>query len=169
MLIGGLSLVAMGVVTPAWLELSRARFEHSVMAEQARRLAEQAERYAAFRAAVEAGDPVVLERLAFTQLRLKRADAVLAPVERPVTTDGSADALPPGDIDRWLRVDPPVIGRDVPAWSPASNRLNRLAGNPATRTGLVGSGALFILAGLWWGIPGSPGKRGTPSVPDTRA
>lgn len=74
LLIGGLALLAMAVLTPAWLEHERLAWERDVLAAQTEHLSEQAERYAELHTALAEEDPVLLERLAFVELGLKPVD-----------------------------------------------------------------------------------------------
>ncbi len=153
MLAGGLALVAMATLTPAWLELDRLDQQRAVMQQHAEAMTEQTRRYDAFLQAVLADDPVLIERLAYTQLRLE-------PVGRfsVATSRGQASSwvdLPPGDVDRWLRVEP-VSGEAASPTPPVSSRLTRLAGGVA-RFGLLVAGVICIVGGLWWGpTPADP-------------
>lgn len=161
MVLGGLALIAMAMLVPAWRELDRLDAQRAFIAQQAEALTQQQARYEGFHAALVAEDPVLIERLAYTQLRRE-------PIDRSTVSDaGVSEALspyasvlnelPPGDIDRWLRVEPPSPGESE-VWdaSPAAlagqsdSRLIRLAGG-TTRFVLLAAGAICLVAGLWWG------------------
>ncbi|CAN0447274.1 unnamed protein product, partial [Ectocarpus fasciculatus] len=154
MVLGGLVLIAMATLVPAWRELDRLDAQRSFIAEQAEALTEQQQRYEDFHAALVAEDPVLLERLAYTQLRREPVDRETVHASR---TDESvmADGLPPGDIDRWLRVEPPSPGE---LWSESPealaeqspSRMVRLAGG-TMRFVLFAAGGLCVVSGLWWG------------------
>ncbi len=154
MILGGLTLLGMAILTPSWLDLTKARWELKLMQLQSDRLVKQAERYAKFEQAVVERDPVLLERLAYTQLRLQQAErrvvSELASEGRVPNPAAGAD-LPPGDIDRWLAVQPPVVGVDLPAYAQSNTRLTRLTGEPLPRAVLLIVGCLSVFAGLWWG------------------
>ena len=145
MLAGGLALLAMATLTPAWLELNRLDEQRARMQQQARAMTDQTGRYDAFLAAVLADDPVLIERLAYTQLRLE-------PVGRHSVAMGNDGAtrgeLPPGDIDRWLRVEP--VSASASLVAAPSSRLTRLAGG-TMRFGLMGVGMICLVSGFWWG------------------
>lgn len=161
MVLGGLALIAMATLVPAWRELDRLDAQRTFIAQQAEALNKQQQRYEDFHAALIAEDPVLIERLAYTQLRRE-------PVDREtVSKAGVSEALspykevlselPPGDIDRWLRVEPPSPGEsDVWDASPealagqSSSRLVRLAGG-TMRFVLLAAGTMCVVAGLWWG------------------
>ncbi|MEM1446064.1 MAG: hypothetical protein AAGF84_08420 [Planctomycetota bacterium] len=161
MVLAGLTLIAMAMLVPAWRELDRLDAQRTFIAEQAEALTEQQERYEGFHAALAAEDPVLIERLAYTQLRRE-------PIDRETVSEaGVSEALspyaevlselPPGDIDRWLRVEPPSPGQSE-VWdaSPevlagqSDSRLVRLAGG-TMRFVLLAAGAMCVVAGLWWG------------------
>ncbi|MEM8783262.1 MAG: hypothetical protein AAGE65_10475 [Planctomycetota bacterium] len=166
MVLGGLALIAMATLVPAWRELDRLDAQRAFIAQQAEALIDQQQRYEDFHTALAAEDPVLLERLAYTQLRRE-------PIDRKTVESGGVsealspsaavlDELPPGDIDRWLRVEPPSPGESE-AWpdaSPAatagasSSRMVRLAGG-TMRFVLLAAGAMCVVAGLWWGPRGS--------------
>jgi hypothetical protein len=174
MIAAGLSLVAMAVLTPSWLDLSKARWDLQLMQIQADRLDQQRDRYAKFEQAIIQRDPVLLERLAYTQLRLQPAerqviaDALAANEAGMMPNPASGIDLPPGDIDRWLAVAPPVVGVDVPPYKQVNNRLTRLTGQPLPRAVLLGVGALSVFAGLWWGPPRTGRLGGQPAGQDGR-
>ncbi len=145
MLLGGLALVAMAALTPAWLELGRLDAQRELMQQQADALTEQTRRYETFHQAVRADDPVLIERLAYTQLRREPRGRQSVPVH---TAGGGG--LPPGDIDRWLRVEPASADPDLLERATPSTRLTRLAGG-VTRFVLLAAGMFCVVGGLWWG------------------
>ena len=138
----GLALIAMAVLVPALQSQQRSAWELGVVRQQAEALAEQVHRYERFYMAVLRDDPDVLERLALSQMRL-------APDGREVIGMQYLDATPAGDIDRWLRVPVPEVGRDIPAWIAQDSRLTRITRGPL-RIGLLIAGAAVVLAGLSW-------------------
>ncbi|MEM6459018.1 MAG: hypothetical protein AAF710_06465 [Planctomycetota bacterium] len=135
----GLTLLAAVVLTPPWLAQHEASWRLRVMQAQAAAHAEQAERYQRFAAAVADDDPVVLERLALTHLRMTLAGK--QPL-RVTTPDRES-----GDVGAWLAVPQPVVGRDLPAYAPPDRRVVRLldgAGRPA----LLLVGLTCLVAGV---------------------
>ncbi len=163
MVLAGVVLIGMATLVPAWRELDRLDAQRTFIAEQAEALSTQQQRYEDFHAALVAEDPVLLERLAYTQLRREPVDRETVS-RRGVSEAGASasaeglsalDRLPPGDIDRWLRVEPPSPGESLSASPEAlagqsSSRMVRLAGG-TMRFALLGAGALCVVAGLWWG------------------
>lgn len=156
MIVAGLGLIAMATLVPAWRELDRLDAQRGFIAEQADALEAQEQRYADFHAALSGRDPVLLERLAYTQLRREPTDRQTVP--EPGTAPpahGDTDPLPPGDIDRWLRVEPPspseslTLSPQVTA-ADSPSRMVRLAGG-TMRYLLLLAGGLCVVAGLWWG------------------
>ena len=140
----GLVLVAMAVLVPAWQSQQRSAWELGVVRRQAEALSEQVHRYERFYMAVLRDDPDVLERLALSQMRL-------APDGREVIGMAYLDSTPAGDIDRWLRVPVPQVGRDLPPWFAADSRLTRITRGPL-RVGLLIAGASVVLAGFSWRV-----------------
>ncbi|MEM9882549.1 MAG: hypothetical protein AAF800_06510 [Planctomycetota bacterium] len=144
----GLTLLAAVVLTPPWLAQHEAAWRLRVMQAQAAAHAEQAKRYQRFAAAVADDDPVVLERLALTHLRMTLAGK--EPL-RITTPDRES-----GDVGAWLAVPQPVVGRDLPAYAPPDRRVIRLldgTGRPA----LLLVGLTCLVAGVLFN-PRSAGR-----------
>lgn len=135
----GAVLLAMVVLTPVWLTHDETAWRLRVMQAQATALQQQTERYQAFAAAIGDDDPVVLERLALTHLRMTVKGKTPLWV-RPVEQDT-------GDIGAWLAVPQPVLGRDVPHYVPPSNRMTRLVTGPG-RPALLAVGLMCLVAGV---------------------
>lgn len=137
----GLALVSIVVLTPAWLDAHETAWRLKVMQAQAQALHEQAQRYRDFQTALEADDPVVLERLAMTHLRMRLTGKW--PIHTtPVTQDTA-------DVGAWLAVSQPRIGRELLPYAAPDNRLTRLALGPG-RAGLLAVGLLCLIAGLFF-------------------
>ncbi len=145
-LLGGLALAAAVLLLPTYLGLREIEFRRAVMAEQAAALEAQREGYQAFLDAVEADDPTVLERLAYTQLRLKPRgrDVIQTTGEIGQTLTVLDEA---GSVEAWLNRPPPEVGRDIAPLPPARGRLVRLATGPLRYPALLAAG-LCIVAGL---------------------
>lgn len=135
----GALILGVVVLTPPWLTQHEAAWRLRVMQAQAGALAEQTEHYESFAQAIADDDPVVLERLALTHLRMTVAGKTPLWV-RPVEQET-------GDVGSWLAVRQPVIGRDVPHYFEPSNRLTRLVTGPG-RAALLLVGLLCLVAGV---------------------
>ena len=143
MLGGGLFLIASAAILPPWLELQRTGERLELMREQAAALAERSDRYQGFLVQLDRGDPVLLERLAHTQLRLQPAG------RRALEADaGALDA--PADVAAWLDVPLPDPARLEPTDRPPATRMQRLVAGP-TRYGVLAAGAIFAVCGVCWG------------------
>lgn len=158
----GSAAVAAATLIPAYLDtldLQQARAEQALRAEM---LAEERERYESFHRALVDDDPVLLKRLALSELRLKPAGTEVA--ERgprdPVAlvTDPSRST-----IERALQAQPlarsienelsrPDLKRqteiEVELERPRETRLVAAA-TGEHRPWVAGFGALMLLMGLW--------------------
>ena len=143
MLAAGVFLIASAAVLPPWLELERTREQLDLMREQATALAERSDRYQSFLVQLDAGDPALLERLAFTQLRLQPTGV------RSVEEDGGALEAP-ADVAAWLDVPLPDASRLRPTDAAPPTRMQRLIAGP-TRYGVLAAGAIFAVCGVCWG------------------
>jgi len=143
--VGGAVLLAMFVWTPQWLAGREIAWQRDLMQAQAEALVEQRDRYATFEAALAEGDPILLERLAFTELRQKRvgqqllapeADVLLArntefwPDDPSLAMQPTASATMPGSVHAWLRVPMPVVGQDIKPPAPIQSHLTRIVTGP---------------------------------------
>ena len=138
-LLSGLALFAAVVLTPPWLALREDAWRLEVMQAQSSALATQTQRYELFDKALRDDDPVVLERLALTHLRLGVKGKWPLWV-RPVAEES-------GDVGAWLSVAQPQIGQDLAAFQPLQNRLTRIVTGSA-RPALAGIALLLIVAGV---------------------
>ncbi len=144
LLISGLAIVAATVLTPTWMSLREVDWQRQVMREQIERLERQRERYAQFHAALVDDDPVLLERLAYTQLRYQPVEAML--MAEADALDASIAAYLAEPAQGVLPARPPTI----------DTRLVRLTTGP-TRAPLLAAGLLCLVGGLWMG---GAGRRG---------
>ena len=135
----GAVLLAAVALTPAWLDHHESAWRLKVMQAQARALHEQTQRYERFADALSEDDPVVLERLAMTHLRMAvQGKAPLRPVE--VTEDSA-------DVGVWLALRQPEVGRDLPPYRRPESRFIRLVtgtGRPA----MLGVSLLLLVCGV---------------------
>ena len=143
MLSGGVFLIAAAAILPPWLELDRTRDQLELMREQTAALAERSDRYQSFLVQLDRGDPVLLERLAHTQLRLQPTGRHSLEFDA-----GALDA--PADVAAWLDVPLPDPARLQPTDRPPATRMERLLAGP-TRYGVLLAGAIFAVCGVCWG------------------
>jgi len=164
-MLGGMTLLAMVLITPEWMGWRELVWQRDVLNLQAERLETQRASYAQFHDALAADDPVLLERLAFTQLRYKPAGKRLMEdlwaVADPGAGPGSGTTAPApriaGDggqaygssevIESWLTSPQPVVGRDIQPLREINSRLTRLTRGPA-RYVLLAVAILCLSAGL---------------------
>ncbi|GAB4110789.1 MAG: hypothetical protein Kow00105_19540 [Phycisphaeraceae bacterium] len=164
--VGGMTLLGMVLITPQWLDWRELAWQRDVLEIQADRLQSQRERYTRFYEALSADDPVLLERLAFTQLRLKPVGKRVMPdlfvsgqaPNRPAISSASSVIRqhpaepfnPPQEaeaIEAWLAAPQPIVGRDIPPLAPMNTRLTRLTQGPAGYV-LLFVAILCLTAGL---------------------
>ena len=136
--VAGLALIALTMLTPAWMDLERLRWQRDVMAEQVEALGKQQDRHAAFLEAIDRHDPVVLEHLAYTQLRYKPSGVEILETAGPDSASISA----------WLSEPMPQVGRDLPEYCPPDTRLTRLTTGPK-RLGLLAVGVICLAVSFW--------------------
>jgi len=173
---GGLALIALAVLTPAWLSARELGWRQEVLAAQAAALIDQQDRYQRFALALEHDDPVVLERLAYVELGLKPVHKTpLPPVPYRVAGDyrftshapgqgsggGGRELFSPiaaaGSVDDWLARPLPKVGRELRAYERPNTRLTRLA-TGRSRFVMLAAGAICLVAGLWPGMWGNGGR-----------
>ncbi|MEX0885552.1 MAG: hypothetical protein WD009_03850 [Phycisphaeraceae bacterium] len=150
-LAAGLTLVALVLLTPAWLGQRDLAWQRDLMRLQVRQIERQAQRYADFHAALGAEEPVLLERLALTQFGLNPTD------KTPLWLGTVADDRG-GGVDAWLAEPLPRVGVDVPARTAIESRLTRLTSG-STRTLLIAAGRGCALGGVWATPEGQSGDR----------
>lgn len=76
LMVSGIVLLAAAVLIPAWMETRELDWQRRVMEVQIEQLHQQEQRYRGFLEAVESDDPIVLQRLAFSQLHLKPTGSI---------------------------------------------------------------------------------------------
>jgi len=153
-LAGGVALLAVFVLLPEW-QRTRALAERvEAMREQRDAVQRQLARHERFHEALAAGDPVLLERLAFTELRERPADAAVVAVSDPATPADArkppSEPPTPGAYRRWLYeplpTPPPAASATVESGPVFGSRRNRLIT-------IIAAGCCIGL-GLWprlWG------------------
>lgn len=169
-MLGGMTLLAMVLITPEWMGWRELVWQRDVLNLQSERLETQRASYAQFNDALAADDPVLLERLAFTQLRYKPAgkrlmndlwavagpgDAAASGATAPTLAAGGDSGQFYGSsevIESWLTSPQPVVGRDIQPLRVINSRLTRLTQGPA-RYVLLAVAILCLVAGL---LPNDP-------------
>ena len=161
-LLGGLTLLAMTLLTPEWLAWRELVWQRDMLRLQAQSLEKQRDSYAMFNDALQADDPVLLERLAYTQLRYKPTGKALindfmltaGPVDGIPDVSRQAIALPGVDtessdvIDAWLAQPQPVVGKDIQPLRPINTRMTRLTRSPYRYVMLLIAG-ICLIAAFW--------------------
>lgn len=71
--LAGMSILSMAMLVPAWTDSQALNYQHELLKLQAKRWTEQEGNYRQFAKALESHDPVVLQKMAVQQLRLKPA------------------------------------------------------------------------------------------------
>lgn len=183
-LISGLTLLGLALVMPEWQRVEDLRWKRDLMRQQVARLEAQQQRYELFHQALKADDPIVLERLAFTQLRMKPVgkqplvkaapDPVAQDPELLLTNALQREAQPQqasdapqqdptlAAVDAWLAEPLPTVGVDIAPPKQVDSRLMRLT--TGERRFVLMIAALACLAGGIW----SRGQRGdaSPTTPN---
>jgi len=158
----GSAMVAATALVPAYLDTLDVQEAREIEAARARMLAEERQRYEDFHQALVEEDPVLLERLAMTELRLKPTGTGLA--ERAAFDPLALVTDPaPGAIERAMAEQPLMrsieneLSRpdlksqasfDVDIERPKKTKvLGYVTGE--MRPYVAGFGALLLLVGLW--------------------
>jgi hypothetical protein len=157
LIFAGMLMVGAAVLMPPWLESREMAWTLGLMHAQAEKLSEQAQGYREFNAALAADDPVLLERLAFYELRLKPAGSTPLVAQARVSTASlrpgrHAPATPIAQagsptIDQMLHQPLPRPGVNTPRYQPIKTRLVRLTTGPM-RFLVIAAGLLCLGAGL---------------------
>ncbi|MEM6552848.1 MAG: hypothetical protein AAF750_12080 [Planctomycetota bacterium] len=131
LILAGVGLVGIAVLTPQWQANGRVGWERRVMEAQAETLVRQRVRYEQFLEGLERDDPVLLERLAYAQLRKKPAGmAVLTPggeIGGGMEAGSLGELAEAGAVEAWLNEEPPRVGRELRAFEAVDTPLTRLA------------------------------------------
>ncbi len=138
LLLVGLTIAAIVVAMPAWLDVLDLRAQHATLKSQADLIDRQCEDHRAFRESLSQNDPVLLRRLAWHHLALKPGN-VLA-------LDSTPEQAQQLSADQWrhpasMLSRPPAIPHPIPRSAHAQTRLARL---------VTGSSRPWVMAlGLW--------------------
>ncbi len=158
----GSAAVAAAALIPGYYDTLSMQEARAVEATKARMLAEERQRYEDFHQALIDNDPVLIERLAMTELRLKPAGTELAAQTEidPVAlvTDSGVDAIDHALADQPLmrsienELSRPDLKQhathEVELERPRETRLIQAA-TGENRPWVAGFGALLLMLGLW--------------------
>lgn len=139
-LLGGLGLIALTVLAPAYRDVQQARTQRARLNLEAVAHVEQLRRYEELIASVRRDDPIILQRLAWHELRLK-------PVGAEVLGGRPADRRPRAAYDQWVQPHRAAIASEPPLLPPDS-LADRLVNGPR-RPVLLVIGAALIGYGLF--------------------
>ncbi len=160
LLFAGMAITATGIFAEDWARNDAIHWQREVIQTQAKQIAEQKNNYVMFNTALAKEDPILLERLAMTQLRLKPEQLDVPGVSKPVLVANAAPLPAKQKGKEENRALPPIIpvedllshpvshpGVNISEYQPPkSTLLSICSGN--SRLGVIGAGILCILAGL---------------------
>jgi len=162
MIYGGLGLIGLTLLTPAWLDLRHVAHDRRRVQAHWQQLRDQHLRYAAFLDAARSDDPLLLQRLAWWELNLKPAG--VEPLLPPQLAKGRL-----GSFQQMLAAPTESPPTDTRANDPPASRLVRWTTGPH-RPILLVAGAVLIGLGLISNLdprdPGDPGTAGRDADPD---
>lgn len=158
----GAAAIAAGALIPAYLDTLDTREQRELIGKQAQLLRAERDRYQDFHVALKHDDPILLERLAYTQLRLKpvgTATAELGPTDPAAVIDSpDPDAIQQvalkwqnaQSVEYWLSRPDLKQQADlaVAIERPRDTRLIR-AVTGDNRIWVAAFGALLLIVGLW--------------------
>ena len=164
MLLAGMGMLALTMLSPAWLSVRQLAMQQSELADKTRYLIGQLDAYQQFHLALVRGDPTVLERLAYDHLRLRPASTTMVgSVDPRAAVSGMHKAVHSPDpalarsVDRWLYRPVPAI-RDARELATITTRLAAVARGPARLT-LIASATVALAMGLLMPIGATPRHR----------
>ena len=158
----GSAAVAAAALIPGYLATLEIQYARAVVAEEARMLAEERSRYESFHQALAEDDPVLIERLAMTELRMRPAGTQVAQ-HAPADPVALVDEPTTAALDRAMATQPMMrsieneLSRpDLKAQTQIEVEIDRprptrivLAATGENRPWVAGGGALLLLMGLW--------------------
>ena len=159
----GLASIASAVLLPAYLKTLDLQDQRRALEARAQGLHDEHDRYATFHRALADDDPVLIERLALTELRLRPVGTGIAhagPRDLAAVIDSpNPDAIRqavdlwthPGSVEHWLSRPDLWPAPPAPAPRPRQTRLLTYA-TGEHRPWVAGFGALVLLLGLWLGL-----------------
>ena len=155
----GASLVAAVILMPTYLENRELEWQRQLLSLQAQRMAEQDEAYRQSLEALDRGEPILLERLAYEYLNLKPSETTLIAQSPDTSDDGGREMK---RIEDWVRRRLPQVGVDLPPLSPLSTHQAKLAhiSTGRARLPMLILGSALLILGLI--LPG-PVRRSKPA------
>lgn len=172
-MLSGAALLAAAVLIPAWMETRELDWQRRVMEVQVEQLRQQEQLYRGFLEAVESDDPIVLQRLAFSQLHLKprgsvpmgMVDSGRSPqavlfaadiediVECSIKVHETMDRRTSASVDAALYRSVSQEGQDIASLPPLQSKLGQVCTGPA-RFAVAGAAVLCLSASVL--LPGKP-------------
>ena len=168
-LVGGLALIALALLTPAWVDCCQLRWQRDMLGDRVEGWANVKQRCQQYHEALQSDDPVLIECLAFDHLRFKPVGSTVLTDETRTDEDWTASSPPVGEfapdaqsiwerrteIDmpetiepRWIWAEPPIyIERHQPRLS--GSILVRLTSSKSQAL-VVGLGVVCLVSGLTW-------------------
>ena len=143
-LAAGLALIALAVLLPAWGDLNQTRGQLDQLSVRLADQTERLHRYQQLIVSVRNDDPMIIQRLAWNELRLK-------PVGVEVLGEPPMDGRMVGVHERWVGVSTPTA---LPT-PDGRSRLERLMNGPR-RPMVMLAGALLIGFGLFTSLRDRP-------------
>ncbi|WP_432797266.1 hypothetical protein [Poriferisphaera sp. WC338] len=151
--LAGMSLLAMTLLTPAWLSCRELASRRDIMQAQLTNLQSLQDRYQHFQTSLENDDPVLIERLAFTELHQKPASSKILHVNlggSDYTGQREANRAQGQSIFSWLSQYVPVEQQaQAPAYQPINSKLVRMTNRTNSRWLLLGFGVCCVFVGMW--------------------
>ncbi|MEO0482983.1 MAG: hypothetical protein AAF138_05125 [Planctomycetota bacterium] len=170
----GLALLGAVMLAPAWSELAETRRARDAELAREQWTRDRLERYEAFVAAYDAGDPDLMDRLRIAQLNTLPDGRSPLPGLEPgsyAATEPALgpDGLPAADVFAWLEPPPPETSQSLGATEPDAGSKGSLAERWADsvaglgpRLWLIGLGGGLTFAGLLIGLRTEPERHGEP-------
>jgi len=150
LLLSGLALLGVTLLAPAWTSQQQLVWQRDVMQAQFTHLQAQQQRYAEFYEAIQNDDPVLLEHLAYTQMRFKPAGKQLLEMDRSERMEQLS-----ASIAAWLHKPLPRVGRQI----------EPLMGTDTALTRLTTGSSRFVLYAVAIGCLGTGlASRGVPTI-----
>jgi hypothetical protein len=140
----GLTVLALTLLVPAYMQNRGLTWQRGLQHLQAQRLMEEEQGYRNLLAALDANDPVLIERLAYHYLRLKPAGAMLVS-NRPGVPAPAIERF--STPDAWVQQPMPRVGEDYPSYSPLQSPIVGVIFSPV-RVLLLAGGLLCLAVGL---------------------
>ncbi|QNN24016.1 hypothetical protein HED60_17640 [Planctomycetales bacterium ZRK34] len=143
----GFVIVAATALAPAWHDVQSLDIQRRQLRRQVALLQIQEQNYHAFVRALDRNDPLLLQRLAWTQLRHKPVGGTLL-----MRTTMDPSHAPVASVDQWVQPEPipmaPVEALHRDNLLNGNSRLMRLIGGPSRPWVLAFGGWLILMSVL---------------------